>query len=152
MAESDNREAIDRWFKALNARRFDELRAFLSELVSPDATVEWPQSGERIRGAENLLATLQNYPGLPTIEIQNVLGAEDKWVLTPHWTPLRITGTGDDYTVESRLTYPNGEVWSAVTLVRLRKGKVAKVTEYFGAPFPAPEWRSKWVEKVEAQS
>jgi hypothetical protein len=111
--------------------------------------LEWPQSGERIRGINNVLAVLENYPGLPRVDVRRVAGDEDKWVLTPIWTPLRIIGTGDVYTVESRIAYPNGELWSAVTILQLQDGKVSKVTEYFAPPFPPAEWRSQWVEKIE---
>jgi hypothetical protein len=56
--------------------------------------------------ARIFLAILENYQGLPDGTIQTVRGAEDKWVLTLSWTPLRITGTGDHYSVERRLVYP----------------------------------------------
>jgi ketosteroid isomerase-like protein len=145
MATPNNREAIDRFFNALNARRFDEI----AELTNPDVVQEWPQSGERMKGLQNVRAVLENYPDLPRVDLQRVAGAEDKWVLTPSWTPLRITGTGDAYTVESRIAYPNGEVRSGVSILQFRNGKVSGITEYFAAPFPAAEWRSQWVEKFE---
>jgi ketosteroid isomerase-like protein len=145
MATPNNREAIDRFFKALNARNFDEI----AELANPDVVQEWPQSGERINGLENVRAVLENYPDLPRVDLQRVAGAEDSWVLTPSWTPLRITGTGDAYTVETRIAYPSGEVWSGVSILKFRNGKVSRITEYFAEPFPAAEWRSQWVEKME---
>lgn len=148
MATPDNREVIDRFYKALNARRFDDI----TELTDPDVVQEWPQSGERIRGLKNFRAVLENYPDLPSVEPQRVGGAEDKWVLTPAWTPLRITGSGDVYTIESRIAYPNGEVWSGVSIIQFRNGKASKLTEYFAAPFPAAEWRSSWVEKIESNT
>jgi hypothetical protein len=148
MARPDNRELIDRFYAALNARRFDQI----SELVDPDVVQEWPQSGERIRGLKNFRAVMENYPELPSVEPRSVAGAEDKWVLTPSWTPLRITGSGDVYTVESRITYPSGEVWSGVSVVEFRNGKASKMTEYFAAPFPAAEWRSSWVEQIESKT
>jgi hypothetical protein len=102
-----------------------------------------------MKGLQNVRAVLENYPDLPRVDLQRVAGAEDKWVLTPSWTPLRITGTGDAYTVESRIAYPNGEVRSGVSILQFRNGKVSGITEYFAAPFPAAEWRSQWVEKFE---
>lgn len=145
MATPNNREAIDRFFNALNARRFDEI----AELANPDVVQEWPQSGERMTGLKNVRAVLENYPELPRVDLQRVAGTEDNWVLTPSWTPLRITGTGDEYTVETRIAYPSGEVWSGVSILKFRNGKVSRITEYFAEPFPAAEWRSQWVEKVE---
>lgn len=146
------RQTLDRWYKALNARQFQELAAIMAEIGAPDVVVEYPQSGERIKGRANNLAVLENYPGLPDASIKRLHGAEDKWVLTPSWTPLRITGSGDRYVVEGRLVYPNDEVWNFVDLIELRNDKIAHVTEYFAAPFPPAEWRAKWVEKVESPS
>ena len=146
------REKLGRWYKALNSQEFHELAALIGELANTDLVVEYPQSGERIKGKENNLAVLKNYPGLPNATVKGMHGAEDKWVLTPSWTPLRITGTGDRYVVEGRLLYPNGDEWNFVDVIELRNDRVAKVTEYFAAPFPAAEWRAKWVEKIEATS
>jgi hypothetical protein len=144
------RENLDRWYKALSARNIQEMAALLAELADAEVVLEYPQSGERIKGRENNLAILENYPGLPDVTIEKVRGADDKWVLTPSWTPLRITGTGDNYTVEGRLVYPNGDVWNFVDLFELRNDKLIKVFEYFAAPFPAADWRAKWVEKIES--
>lgn len=144
MVKRSNRETVDRYFALLNARRWDEF----SELFEPSMVLEWPQSGERIRGITNARSVLQNYPGLPTGDIARVAGAEDKWVLTPMFSPLRISGTGDTYTAEAKTTYPNGEVWHTVDILEFKNGKISRVTEYFGAPFVPPEWRSKWVEKM----
>ena len=145
MASSDNREVIAKFYLALNARRVDDL----GDLVNPDVIQEWPQSGERIRGLKNMRAVIENFPDPPRVDVHRVLGDEDKWVLTPTWTPLRTTGTGDTYTVECRIAYPNGEVWSNVTILKFRNGKVSHMTEYFAAPFPPAEWRTQWVEKME---
>jgi ketosteroid isomerase-like protein len=144
------REAIDRWFTAFNARQFDDLAAILADVADAEVIQEWPQSGERIRGRDNILAILENFPGLPDASVHAVRGTEDKWVLTPSWTPLRITGSGDHYTVEGRVAYPSGEVWNFVDVFEFRSGKVVKLTEYFAPPFPAAEWRATWVEKMES--
>lgn len=146
MATSDKRELIERYLKAITERRFDDA----VELLNSDIVMEWPQSGERIKGTENVLAIMENYPEMPSVGIKRVVGSEDQWVLTPTWKPLRITGTGDTYTVESRINYPNGEIWSGVSILEFRDGKVSKATEYFAAPFPPAEWRSRWVEKMES--
>ncbi|HEV2688829.1 MAG TPA: hypothetical protein VGV35_09750, partial [Bryobacteraceae bacterium] len=129
---------------------FEQIAAIMTEFSDEDVVVEYPQSGERIRGVKNNLAILENYPGRPDATIKAVHGAEDKWVLTPSWSALRIAGSGDHYSVEGRVTYPNGEVWNYVGLFELRNDSVVKLTEYYAAPFPAAEWRAKWVEKAEA--
>jgi len=144
-----NRQAVDRWFRALNTKQFDKLAALLADIANDDVIQEWPQSGERIRGKDNIMAVLQNYPGLPQATVSGLRGSEDNWVLTPSWTPLRIIGTGDHYTLEGWVAYPTGEVWNVIDLFDFRDGKLIKVTEYFAAPFPAAEWRAKWVERFD---
>jgi ketosteroid isomerase-like protein len=146
MAAASNAEVAEKFFKALNDRAYD----VAAEFVSPDVVYEIPQSGERIRGLVNVRAVLENYPGPPTGEVKRVHGAEDRWVLSPSWTPLRITGSGDAYTVEARTTYPNGEVWNSVHILEFRDGKISRATDYYAPRLAASEWRSKWVEKVES--
>ncbi len=145
MPELSNRQTVEKFYTLLNAARFDEL----ATLVDPNIILEWPQSGERIRGAENNRAVMENFPDPPVSEVQRVAGAEDKWVMTPMFSPLRISGTGDVYTVETRINYPSGEVWRGVDIMEFTNGRISKMTGYFAAPFPAAEWRSRWVEKMD---
>jgi limonene-1,2-epoxide hydrolase len=73
----------------------------------------------------------------------------DRWLVTPSYTVLRVTGTGDRDTTEQLVHYPNGEHWHVVGIFEFRDGKVATLTDYFAPPFPAAEWRSQWVETME---
>src|SRR2546430_16177559 len=73
------RAKLDQWYKALNARDFKELAALITEIGDVAIEVEYPQSGERIKGRENNLAILENYPGLPDATIKKMHGTEDKW-------------------------------------------------------------------------
>jgi ketosteroid isomerase-like protein len=146
MPQRGARESIDAYFKAVNERRVDDIAA----LMDPHIVIEWPQSGERFRGRDTYKAVFTNYPGLPKGEKKAITGAEDKWVVTPSWTPLQIVGTGDDYTIEGYVTYPNGERWSYVAIVKFRDGLVIKLTEYFAEPFPPADWRAEWAEKTES--
>ncbi|HLO34482.1 MAG TPA: hypothetical protein VK194_00300 [Candidatus Deferrimicrobium sp.] len=53
----------------------------------------WPQSGERVIGNENYRRIVESYPGgRPVSEIQRVVGAEDRWVVTPANTVQQIAG------------------------------------------------------------
>jgi hypothetical protein len=123
--------------------------AVLAELRHRDFVEEWPQSGERIRGHANYRAIHEQYPGgLPASEMRRVLGDEDRWVLTPSFTPLRTTGTGNVYTIEGSATYPNGDRVHIVCILELRDGKVHRQTTYFAPPFEAPQWRAKFVERM----
>ncbi len=145
MSDEGHRLKIERFYECFNRRDFDGMRA----VIHDDLVQEWPQSRERIRGLANQREVLANYPGLPDIDVKKVHGAQDRWLTTPSYTLLRVTGTGDQYTTEHLVNYPNGEQWYAVGIFEFRDGKIAKLTNYFAAPFPAAEWRSQWVETME---
>ncbi len=138
-----NREILEVFFQALNRRDWDGVEG----LVDDDYVWEMPQSGERVRGIANNRELNENYPGLPDVQTRRITGSEDKWVTTPSWTVLKITGTGDDYTTESVATYPDGSVWHSVDIFRFRGGKILHQTAYFAATLEAPEWRARWVER-----
>ena len=108
---------------------------------------EMPQSGERVRGVANNREMNQNYPGLPDVDPQRITGSPDKWVTTPSFTILKITGTGDDYTTESIARYPDGSVWHAVDFFHFRAGKILRQTAYFAPSLEAADWRARWVER-----
>ena len=110
---------------------------------------EWPQSGERIRGHTNYQLIHKNYPGgLPALKPRRILGSEDRWVMSPSYTPLRIVGTGDVYVIHSAGAYAGGDTIQAVAIIELRDGKVAKQTTFFAPTFEAAPWRSGWVEHM----
>lgn len=144
MSETGNRETVETYFRALNRGDWDAMQ----KLVDPAFVWEMPQSGERIRGFANNRAVTENYPGgRPEVENRRITGSPDKWVTTPSWTVLKITGTGDEYTAESVAKYPDGSEWHAVDIFRFRDGKILHQTAYFAAALEAPEWRAQWVER-----
>ena len=59
MADSSPREVITRFSDALNRGDWDAAVAS----VHPDYVDDFPQSGERIRGRDNLRGMFSNYPG-----------------------------------------------------------------------------------------
>jgi hypothetical protein len=121
----------------------------MTERVEPDA---WqPRS---LRGSGNMRAIVESYPmttgeGLsPTLG--KIIGTDDRWVTTPSfpaWTFVHLVGSGDEFAMTGTITYPYGETWHAVALLTVRDGKIWRETDYFGAPFDAPEWRSEYVER-----
>jgi ketosteroid isomerase-like protein len=146
MAEPSGRAIVERYAGAVQDQDLDALAL----LFADDYVDEMPQSGERVRGKANELAILRNYPGgLGTIEPTSarLVGAEDRWVVTPTFAPLRIEGSGDVYTYVGTATYANGETWQMIQIVELHQGKIAKTTSWFAAPFEAPAWRAQYVER-----
>jgi hypothetical protein len=145
VAPKTNRQVVERYVESLIARDLD----LQAEVCAPDMTIEYPQSGERIRGWANVRAAHENYPGgLPQGFDGKVIGSEDKWVLGPSFNILRIEGTGDVYTLVGSARYPNGQTWQVMSIVELRAGMIAKTTEVYGAPFDPPPRRSRWVERM----
>lgn len=107
--------------------------AAYAALVHEDFVQEWPQSGERVRGKAACLNIALNYPGGP-----------------PRISLGRISGEGDHWVVEGTSRYPDGSDYYSVAVLELRDGKIVRETDYFGPTYPAPEWRSQWVEPLVA--
>jgi SnoaL-like protein len=144
MAEPSGREIVERFARAIEERDFETQ----SELVTDDFVNDMPQSGERIRSRANALAVSRSYPGgVGTVERGRLVGAEDKWVMTPSFNVLRVEGSGDVYTYVGTVHYSSGETWQLVAIVELRGGKIAKATTWYAPPFEAPEWRAPYVER-----
>ena len=99
-------------------------------MYAEDCVVEWPQSGERIRGKENLLALREAYPARVEFELRRVIGRRD----------LGVSEYGIRY---------DGKPVNVVSIVEFGDGKVIRETHYFADPFPPPEWRAQWVERME---
>jgi ketosteroid isomerase-like protein len=123
--EETNRKTIERLAQSLKTNDTDAARG----LFHADVIQEWPQSGERIRGIDNMEAINKNYPGFPEMNLRRML-----------------TG-GDLVVVETSLNY-SGKPVHGVSIYELRDGKIAKETDYFADPFEAPDWRKQWVEKI----
>lgn len=115
---------IKRLIACINDRKIE----IMDELFHDDAIMDWPQSGEKVVGAENRRGIYQSFPQLPTI------------------TPRRMVSDGDLVVAEASMDY-GGSKSQAVFIFEFRDGKIAKETAYWSDPFEAPAWRAKWVEK-----
>lgn len=121
----------------------------LARLRTDDFTEDWPQSGERIRGDANWRHIHEKYPGgLPAPGIEAVSGTPETWTMTPAFTLVHLTGSGNSFTVEGTLTYPDSSSFRLVTVLEVAGGKVRSQRTYFAPTFEAPEWRKEWVERI----
>lgn len=149
MAEQSARAVVEAFVRAIVAQDYDAQGA----LVSDDFVDEMPQSGERIRGRQNARAIAENYPGgVATVDSERakIIGADDRWVMTPSFNILRIEGSGDTFTCTGTVRYPaTGEIWHIIAIVRVRDGRVAKTTTYYAPTFDPPAWRAPFVERFE---
>ncbi len=146
MSDRPTNEAIVRRYAAsLASHDLDEL----ARLRHPEWMVEWPQSGERVHSNESFAAIVEGYPGgRPQVEVSRIVGSEDRWVVTPGNTVLRVGGSGDFWWSEWRMTYPDGQEYQVVALMELRDGLVHRETVYWAPPFEAPDWRRPFVERA----
>lgn len=147
MAEPSGRAVVEAFIRAIEAKDFDGQAALLAD----DFVDEMPQSGERTRGKANFRAVIDHYPGgVGTVQgTGHLVGADDRYVMTPTFSILRIEGSGSAFTYAGTVRYANGELWHMVSIVEVRDGKIAKTTTYYAEPFPAPDWRAPYVERME---
>ena len=126
MNEDQNiRAALDRHWAASDANDFEAEH----EIYHDDAVLEYPQSGERIRGRRNIQASRSAQPNKKRFAVRRILGAADLWV------------------TEFVLTY-DGLPSYTVSIMEFRDGKVARETQYFGDPFEPGASRAQWVERI----
>jgi limonene-1,2-epoxide hydrolase len=152
MAGTGRRGRVEAFLRALAEQDFERIRS----LVHDDYVEEYPQSGERIRGAANLIEILRNYPGggLQPGDIDlagaRIIGEDEQWVAGPGFGVVHVAGTGDEFTGTTRIRYPDGTTWLVVAVLEFRGDRIARNTEYFAPVFEAPAWRAPWVERYAA--
>lgn len=144
---TDHRTIFERVADVHNRRDWNAL----AEVFHDDYVEEYPQSGEVFRGLANVRAVREHRPDdgeAGTIEADTVRLVTDpeRWVRTPAFTVVRVTGSGDTGTGIFRARYPDGSVWWNVIVHEVRDGKVAKATLYFAPVFDPPDWRAAYRE------
>jgi hypothetical protein len=125
-AEEKIRGALAQHWAASDANDF----ATEHEIYHDDAILDYPQSGERIRGRANIQTTRSLEPS------------------TKRFKVLRIVGSGNVWVTEYVLRY-NEKPFYTVSIMEFRDAKVVHETQYFGEPFEASAWRSGFVERTE---
>ena len=99
-----------------------------AEYYHDDALLEFPQSGERFRGRDNITAWRRRYPTRLEFE------------------PRELRGGGDLWIAETGLRYDGGEPVHVVKILQFRGDKVERETLYFAEAFPAPDWRRPYTD------
>ena len=123
--DKDIRAALDAHWAASDANDFDVEH----DIYREDALLEYPQSGERIRGRRNIQASRVAQPNSKRFRVR------------------RIVGTGDLWVTEFILTY-DGRPSYTVSVMEFLDGKVARETQYFGDPFEPGPSRAHLVERL----
>ena len=127
MRDQEIRAALNRHWAASDADDFETEHSIYHE----DAVLEYPQSGERIRGRRNIQITRTQQPNRKRFIVRRIIGGGDLWV------------------TEYILTY-DGKPSSTVSIMEFKGEKVARETQYFADPFEAAAWRAQWVERMDA--
>src|ERR1700760_2768840 len=106
------RDALQRHLDASDAKDFETGH----DIYREDAVLDYPQSGERIRGRRNIQESRTVQPNKKRFTIRRMIGSGDLW------------GT------EFVLTY-EGVPSYVVSIMEFRDGRVAHETQYFADGF-----------------
>ena len=123
--DQEIRAALDQHWAASDANDFETEHLIYRE----DAVLEYPQSGELTRGRSNIQGQRESQPNKKRFSIRRIVGSGDLWV------------------TEFVLTYDSKPSYT-VSIMEFSGVKVARETQYFADPFPAPVFRAKWVERM----
>ena len=119
------RAALQRHWDASDAGDFE----IEHEIYREDAVLEYPQSGERIRGRRNIRESRFLQPNKKRFAVRRMIGSGDLWV------------------TEFILSY-DGMPSYAVSIMELRDGLVVHETQYFADRFDPGPSRSHLVERT----
>ncbi len=125
MSDDDVRSALQQHWAASDANDFAAEHSIYDE----HAVLEYPQSGERIRGREGIQASRMAQPNSKRFTVRRVLGGGGLWIS------------------ELILSY-DGRPAHVVSIMEFEGGKVVRETQYFGDPFEPGPSRAQWVERM----
>lgn len=123
-SSEESRQVVGQFWEAMQT---NDWRA-AAGLLDPAYVLEWPQSGERIVGADNFVGMNAAYP------------AAGPW----RFTVYRLLADGEQAVSDVGVT--DGAVTArAITFSTVRGGRIVAQVEYWPDPFEAPAWRAAWV-------
>ena len=125
MDDRSVRAALERHWAASDANDFKVEH----EIYRENAVLDYPQSGERIRGRHNIQESRRLQPNKKRFTVQRIIGSGDLWV------------------TEFILTY-DGKPSYTVSIMEFRDGQVANETQYFADPFEPEPSRAHLVERT----
>ena len=125
MDDGEIRALLDRHWAASDANDLEAEH----DIYREDIVLEYPQSGERIRGRRNIQSSRAAQPN------------------RKHFAVRRIVGTGSLWVSEYVLSY-DGRPSYTVSIMEFLDGKVARETQYFADPFAPGPSRAQWVERI----
>ena len=121
------RSLVEQFWQAMNTNEWDAVGALLHD----DYTLDWPQSGERIRGRANFAAVNAHYP------------AAGPW----RFTVERLIADEREAASVVAVTAPEVSA-TVVSFFEVRDGRIWRMQEYWPDPYAAAAWRAQWVELI----
>jgi len=125
MGDEEIRATLNLHWAASDANDFEAEHQIYRE----DAVLEYPQSGERIRGRRNIQASREAQPNKKRFTVRRMLGAGELWV------------------TEFVLAY-DGRPSYTVSIMEFKDGMVERETQYFSDPFEPGPSRARWAERM----
>ena len=126
MRDHDMRAALQRHWAASDSGDF----AAEHEIYADDTVLEYPQSGERIRGRRGIQESRMAQPNKKRFTLRRVQGSGSLWVS------------------ELVVTY-DGQPSYVVSIMDFEGEKVVREVQYFGSPFEPGPSRARWVERMD---
>lgn len=121
-------DIVFQFWRLMASNDFDSVAAVLSD----DFILDWPQSRERIRGADRFASMNREFP------------ANGPWRFIVH----RVLGSSDE--AVSDVTITDGvESVRAISFFEISDGKISQIVEYWPDTYPAPSNRSHLVELMD---
>lgn len=125
MRDDDVHTALNRHWAASDANDF----VAEHEIYRDDAILEYPQSGERIRGRHNIQASRTAQPNSKHFEVRRIIGSGELWL------------------TELVMTY-DGQPFYTVSIMEFSGSEVVRETQYFTEAFEPGPSRTQWVERM----
>jgi hypothetical protein len=106
--------------------------ASVASVLGPEFVLEWPQSNERIRGAERFVAMNSEYP------------AHGPWQFTVN----RLVGSESEVVTDVSIT-DGVQRARAISFFTVIAGRITRLVEFWPEPYAAPANRAHLVEPIE---
>jgi len=120
-------ETVDQFWELMASNDFQAV----AEVLSPDFVLDWPQSGEIIRGPENFVRMNSEYP------------AHGLWHFTRHRTVATDTEVVTDVTVTDGV-----QTARAISFFTVEGGLITRLREFWPEPYDPPVNRAHLTERL----
>ena len=147
MSDEANEQLARRYIEAGARNELDTL----DEMRSPDWQLRWPATDELVASSNAYRAIHENFPGgFPRFDEIRVAGPDDRYLLTPAYTIVRVAGTGDLWVAEARVRYADHSEWHMAKVLEVKGGKIHRETDYWSRVEEPPAWRAGMTERLSA--